>query len=963
MKGASVEGDADVAPARLGSFAALDCPGRSPATREGSKVLSAPLRVPLVGRAAELAAARGAVSSARQHRGKLLFVHGEAGIGKTRLCEELRATQEPRQTQVLTGRADPGDDATTFSALADSLRAARRSEPTLWTAVQERRATLAAVVPELVGGPGRSPGTQRPVLFEALLEVIEDAAGDRATLWILEDLHWADPSTWEFVVYATRRVGAMALALLVTFRDEELPHEQRWLQRLPTLRREPDVVTIALDRLDQAEARALVRALDPGLPAGAVARLADRSAGTPLLAEELVGTFAHHPDAVPDVIQMTVRERTRRVDAATRTVLEAVAVGGPQLDVGLLLRILPEDPSAALERLTQTGLLVADAGGQAVCFRHPLLWEAAYRDVPLARRRQLHARFGALFEETFPTRPERAARHHELADDPEASLRALLRARDRVDGNVGRAASLALSALNLAERHDRLRSHRSELTRVATQDLFLAGRWTELEPLVSAQWVRRHHLPEAERAWLANVMVLDLFFLGAVARARAIAEEETARLEAAGRLEGSGLLFAQAGYLAWFDGEAAAAVRLARRARELADATDHGQVEVRARMVEVLARHRLDRRRERAIAEHRATAELAHRAGLSSPEANVRYAVAVTSTRLEDYEAAERAGAAAGTFYMLVARVLQALVHTLEGRPDAAEALLTRSGTALRHGVPLFAVVVDTIAAHLSLHRGELDHARALLSAPSAETEPARGPPYRAAHCGARGWLAWEEGQWEQAAADLACSQQAVLVSAYIGLETGPLLLPLHVDALVRLGRRDDAERAFELGARTYQEPDRFFAAALCAAQLRLTPSPATGRDATRQAQAAPWPWLEGLVGCWRGELLGDVEAAVAASGRFQAIGAPRGTERAQGVLRRLGVPVRRARRSSGALSARELEIAQLVAQGLSNSAIAARLFVTRATVASHVTHILTKLGYSSRSQIAAWVAQQARPS
>jgi hypothetical protein len=252
----------------------------------------------------------------------------------------------------------------------------------------------------------------------------------------------------------------------------------------------------------------------------------------------------------------------------------------------------------------------------------------------------------------------------------------------------------------------------------------------------------------AERAWLANVMALDLFFLGAVARARAIARQEIAQLEAAGRLEAAGLLLARAGFLAWFDGEATSAIRLARRALELAGDANDRHAEVRARMVEVLARHRIDRHRERAIAEHRANAELAHRAGLTSPESNLRYAVAITSTRLEDYQAAERAGADAGTFYMLVARVLQALVHTLEGRPGTAETLLARGGAALRHGVPLWAVVVDTIAAHLCLHRGDLDGARALLSAPSAETEPAHGPQWRAGLLGARGWLAWEEGRW-----------------------------------------------------------------------------------------------------------------------------------------------------------------------------------------------------------------------
>ncbi len=84
------------------------------------------LRSQLVGRVTELDAAREALASARSGKGKLVFVHGEAGIGKTRLCQELRATQDPRRTQVLAGRADPGDAATMFSALADSLRAALR---------------------------------------------------------------------------------------------------------------------------------------------------------------------------------------------------------------------------------------------------------------------------------------------------------------------------------------------------------------------------------------------------------------------------------------------------------------------------------------------------------------------------------------------------------------------------------------------------------------------------------------------------------------------------------------------------------------------------------------------------------------------------------------------------------------------------------------------------------------------
>ena len=714
---------------------------------------------------------------------------------------------------------------------------------------------------------------ERPLLFEALLDVVEEAAGGRATLWFLEDLHWADPSTWDFVVYAARRVGLMALTLVVTFRDEELPHGLPSLARFPTLRREPDTVEIGLDRLDRAETRALIQALDPLLPVGAVERITERSAGTPLLVEELVATFGAHPEAVPDVIAMTVRERIRRVDPAVRPVLEAVAVGGPQLDSGLLVHVLPDHPADALDQLTAAGLLVAagDAERPAIAFRHPLLWEAVYRDIPLARRRTLHGRFAQAWDEAAPVEPERAARHYELADDPGASLQCLLRGRKAVYANVGRAASVALAALDLAGRHERLGEHRSDLTRMAIEDLFLAGRWPELEPLVTARWTNRHRLTPPERAWLANVLVIDLFYLGAIARAHTIAGEEIRRVEAAGRVEGAGLLFAQAGHVAWFSGDSPAAIRLARRALELTDAPSPALVEISARRVETLARHHLDRQRARAIAEHRANAEFAHAAGLPAQESSALSAMAITSTRLEDQDPVERAGTEAGSIYASFSRVMQALLHTFEGRPDTAQWLLTRGGAAMRHGAPLFAPAVDAAGAHLCLHRGDLDGARQLLNAPSADTESAFAPQWRSGLCGARGWLAWEDSQWEDTVTELTRSMEAALASSYLGLEIGPLMLPLHVDALIRLGRRDDAQHVVDLCGRPYREPDRFFLAAFAAARFRIEPTDTAADDAEQLARAAPWPWLDALVGCWRAELLGDAEQAIAARDTFHA--------------------------------------------------------------------------------------------
>ena len=147
-------------------------------------------------------------------------------------------------------------------------------------------------------------------------------------------------------------------------------------------------------------------------------------------------------------------------------------------------------------------------------------------------------------------------------------------------------------------------------------------------------------------------------------------------------------------------------------------------------------------------------------------------------------------------------------------------------------------------------------------------------------------------------------------------------------------------------------------AAALTAARFRLEPTLQRASLAETVAAVAPWPWLRALVGCWRGEFLRDADAAEVARRRFEAIGAQLGAQRAEAVLRRLGARLPRREQRAGVLSAREIEVADLVAEGLSNPAIARRLYLSRPTVARHVANILAKLGFSSRAQIAAWVAQ-----
>src|SRR6516225_3563636 len=311
------------------------------------RVVSAPGRggvamvahtAPLVGRDADLSQLRDALGRAGEGAGSMVLVSGEAGIGKTRLCAEVRRRHRQRGGRVLLGRASAEEASIPYAALADALRGARRAEPAVWEAARARAGILWGVAPELapeVSAPGRS--ADRLVLFEALLDAVDEAAGDGTALWVLDDLHWADDSTWEFVRYAARRVADLALVLVVTYREEEIGPAHPWWPGLVRLRREPGVLSVPLARLCAADGERIARAIDPSLPQATVAAIVERGAGTPLLVEELASLAARPGDllGVPDIVRATVRERAGRLDPAGRALLEVAAVAGLEADAQL----------------------------------------------------------------------------------------------------------------------------------------------------------------------------------------------------------------------------------------------------------------------------------------------------------------------------------------------------------------------------------------------------------------------------------------------------------------------------------------------------------------------------------------------------------------------------------------------------------------------------------------------------
>ena len=296
-----------------------------------------PGRVPrspvLVGRGAELATARGLVDAVAAGRGGALLVAGEAGIGKTRLLDEVAGRAAERGLPVLSGRAVQGGG--TFRAVAGAVIGllddpARARNPEL----RPYRAALARLLPswaEPDGGIG-TPLSADPVvvLAEGLLRLLRLALGDAAGCVLrLEDLHWADDDTLALVEHLASAAADSPVLLACSARDDAPAHAARRLAAAP------GTITLHLGRLNGRDVAALAAACRGGLPVTdeEAERLLLRSDGLPFAVEELV---AAPGSAVPPTLAALVADRLAALPDPAQAILHTAAVLGPELDWRLL---------------------------------------------------------------------------------------------------------------------------------------------------------------------------------------------------------------------------------------------------------------------------------------------------------------------------------------------------------------------------------------------------------------------------------------------------------------------------------------------------------------------------------------------------------------------------------------------------------------------------------------------------
>ena len=970
--------------------------------------------VPLVGRSEELGRVLAALELAFAGSGGALLLAGEAGIGKSRLAAEALTLARQRGFVTLQGAAYPLQADLAYAPVLEALRPFLAGlEPGGLAALVRGLPDLGRLFaglhlppPELLG----DADLERTRLFEAVSRLIERVAAERPLALLVDDLHWADAASLELLHYLARGLAGQRVLLLGAYRLEEARTHPGLRTMVRSLQRLGLAEELPVGALSPEAVAALARALLRGEPPPALlGALHARAAGMPLFVTALIrglrdtgelvrsgGTWVLGGEAVtalPPVVRDLVLARLERLDPVGRAVLELIAVAGDAASPAVLARVVgPEagDLETVLRQLRESGLVAEEPAASGVVYRtaHPLVAEVAYGELPESRRRRLHAGVAAALEALRPGDLDRLAHHYQGAAweaDPPRALEVLVAAGQRAEevhadaeaaGHFAAALALARAGrpamvAELLERLGHARSRSGQLAAAVAAWSEAAGQrersgdrpaTARLRGLLAlVEWDRgRSDAAEAQLAagfqavegTGADLELTDLHYirLHLLTRAGDIAriEAEAAVLLALPEPTGTQRAVAEAHLaradMAFLRGNFAAAREHGQQALAVAEQAGISTLAALAhRRISAAAanagHHRLAR--EHGLAD----LALARQTGSPTLELSARFGMLMIDMHTDAWEdvlrnAGEllaqgyRTGSARGVADALASR---ALVLANRGRPEDAGRCLAEArevyGTAAAVDRRVFAVV-EIAEAMAALAAGDPERAQTLAASALAtpviipglgltvlgEAQVAVGDPVGALDTARRLEELGPDAPWPAACG----SWVEGLARAALGERAAALAcLRRAADGLDRLGLPFQAARA-ELG---WAEA----AAAVAAGD---------GHAAQDRSEAA--------------------EAARGALAVFDGLGARPLGDRARRLLRGLGErPGTPPRAVASELSERELQVARLVAAGLSNAEIAGRLFISPRTVTTHLQHVYARLGLPSRTALARWVLER----
>jgi DNA-binding CsgD family transcriptional regulator len=925
--------------------------------------------VSLTGREAEWKRLAESLDEVRRGSFHAVFIHGEAGIGKTRLVQELIAHAEQTGIAVFSGRAEDLERMRPFGAIADGVGNFARKDKT-------RSQRLHDVFKDAA----RSSNAVE--VIDEFVEFIEELAVSRPVSVVLEDLHWADPETVAAARALNRRLAYLPILFVGTFR----PHPQ-----LSDLARFLDAATgegatiVDLGRLDDDAIHALVGEIVGGEVGPRLSKMLEAAAGNPLYAAELARALqdeeALHIDdglvdtavsELPPSLRLTILRRLSQFPPETVELLKHAAVLGSAFHLHEVAALSSRPVTLVASRFEEPiAAKLLEERGARLSFRHDLIHEAIYQDIPLPIRANIHRdALGVLRSQNAPL--VRIAEHMLRAldlGDPQLFDDAVALAF-KVENHMPQVAlALADKALPLVDE-----ARRDEIRRYIAWPLLVTGRNDEAEQL--AREVLRRASDPAVEAEMGVVLGEALGRSGrssdAIMHFERIADD--ARLPPANVrilkiLLGGNLL--AAGF-----GERAAAI--AEEIIEDARRTDDPLTLPSTVLVLGTARV-FQGRVDEAVRLAEEFIDLDRRLGYPAGAAYiVMEAALLIGDRLTDARRAcedgRRRDSERGDFASLaVHSSFESLVCFTAGLWDDAlsQAQLAKDLVTDASGSPRALMLGQASWAQIVLRQGDLAGATIIVTEAQrfiADNGPqfgmdliawskalildSEGDSIEAFNAAWKGWEATREGRYAFGRAmfpdlvrlALACDKRDRAEEVVEAVEEGSRraggISSAGGAALQCRGLLDDDPDLLVAAVESYRKGPRIVETAIaCENAARSLAAGGKTADARSFFEAAL-------------EILHGLGAAADSNRVLSAM-------RSAGIRRGARTPRRQALTGWDALTPTEIEVARLTVEGLTNPKIAQRLYVSKYTVQTHLSHIFAKLQVSSRAELAAIAAKQ----
>ena len=388
-----------------------------------------------VGREEELLKLHSALDEARVGRGRLIVVAGEAGIGKTRLAEELSSRARTLGARVFVGHCYDGEGAPAYWPWIQMLRdyVESRTPEELRAEMGPGAADIAQIVPAVAM---RLPGLESPAalqpdearfrLFDSVGTFLRRASRASPLVLVLEDLHWADRSSLLLLDFLSTEIASMALLVVATYRDVEVDRRHPLADLLGRLPRAPGYERIRLSGLTEQQLQVLLdRLADRPVPSSFVCSIYDETEGNPFFVREMLrhlteeGIIYFEQDrwtsqlnppqfGMPAGVRELVGRRLTHLSAPCRQVLAVAAVLGRDFEVKTLGRLVREDKLDLLLEEARSARLIEERERPGLRFRfsHALVRDVLYGEIDATERARLHGQAGEALEDIHAADPE-----------------------------------------------------------------------------------------------------------------------------------------------------------------------------------------------------------------------------------------------------------------------------------------------------------------------------------------------------------------------------------------------------------------------------------------------------------------------------------------------------------------------------------------------------------------------------